>query len=112
MNAALKYVLAVPIVLGLIASLAFGFNTLLDWRAGVAFSKLQLNDPEKRVRMFLGSPSSTEACGAQLWWNDEARGANDGRCERLVRYTYRHSSWTVGYSADHLVVSKHHEVSP
>jgi hypothetical protein len=82
---------------------------LLDWRAGKAYARIQKGDAESKVMMFLGSPDARGVCGAQLRWDQESLGANDGRCVHEARYRSRHGAWIVGYSADRVVVSKYFE---
>lgn len=101
---------AVPLGLVLIGLLVLGFNAVLEWRAGYAYRRIQKGDSEARVRLYLGEPSRFEACGDPLWWDQDNLGKNDGRCVRYARYDYHHSSYGVGYSADHVVVAKHHYV--
>jgi hypothetical protein len=85
-------------------------DNLLNWRAGKAFERIKQGDEERLVRLYLGAPSAAGECPGQLWWNDENRGPNDGRCARWERYDFRGGSWQVGYSADAHVVAKHHDV--
>jgi len=84
---------------------------LLDWRAGKAFARVQQNDEQTKVILYLGYPSSIGGCGTQLRWNEDSLGANDGRCVREVRYNGRHGAWVLGYSANGHVVSKYFDAT-
>jgi hypothetical protein len=107
----LKLSTAVPLGLVLIGAAVMGFSALIDWRAGIAYGRVQKGDAETKVMLFLGRPTRYEPCGDPLWWDAQELGKNDGRCVRYARYDYHHSSYAIGYSADHLVVSKHHYLS-
>ncbi|MBL6750378.1 MAG: hypothetical protein ISP90_07630 [Nevskia sp.] len=106
-----KWTTVVPVALVALGLGLVGFSTLLEWRAGVAYRRVQLGDAESKVMLFLGRPARYEPCGDPLWWDDRDLGKNDGRCLRYARYDYHHSSYAIGYSADHVVVSKHHYVT-
>ena len=103
----IRYLIVLVALLGSVVA-ALLINSLLDFRAGKAFARIELGLTEARVIAYMGGPSQTEQCGEQLWWNDKALGSNDGRCVKWARYNYRHSNWGIGYSADNHVVSKHH----
>jgi len=84
---------------------------LFEWRAGVAFAKIQQGDAASRVKLFMGVPSATGACGADLRWDEQRLGANDGRCVREERFRGSRGTRVVGYSADGHVVSKYFEAA-
>jgi hypothetical protein len=102
--------LRIALVIGAVAIVAGAvlLPPLLDWRAGKAYARIQQGDTETKVIMYLGSPDAREACGAQLRWDQDSLGANDGRCVRQARYRSRHGDWVVGYSVDRVVVSKYY----
>lgn len=109
MNQKARLRIALVIVAVLIVIGALLMPPLLDWRSGQAFARIQQGDAETKVIMYLGYPDTKASCAAQLFWDGDSLGANDGRCVREVRYRGRHGTWIVGYSEDRHVVSKHFE---
>jgi hypothetical protein len=107
MNRIITALLAIVAAAGLLAGAAFGFDALLDWRAGKAFDRIEKGFDGGRVHLFLGNPSRQTPCGDTLWWGDANAGKNDGGCARWDYYDYRKGSWAIGYSADGKVVAKH-----
>lgn len=105
--------LRIALAIGAVAIIAGALllPPLLDWRSGKAYARIQQGDAETKVIMYLGSPDAKEACGAQLRWDQDSLGANDGHCVRQSRYRGRHGTWVVGYSAERLVVSKYFEAA-
>lgn len=105
--------LRLALLIGAIAILAAALllPPLLDWRAGKAYARIQKGDAETKVMMYLGPPDAKQVCGAQLRWDQDSLGANDGRCVLEARYRGRHGTWVVGYSAGRMVVSKYYEAA-
>jgi hypothetical protein len=85
---------------------------LLEWRAGVAFSRINKGDAASKVALFMGVPTSTALCGAELHWDQDSLGPNGGRCATEQHFKARHGRRVVGYSPDGHVVSKYFDTTP
>ncbi|HEY8084504.1 MAG TPA: hypothetical protein VIE69_02745 [Methylophilaceae bacterium] len=103
-----KLILA-PAAIVLFILLVLALNWVFDKRQEFAFQRIKMDAPQSLVVALLGAPDRLTACGDELWWETESRGANDGRCVQEAHYDHMLNSWTVGYSAKQLVVSKHYE---
>jgi hypothetical protein len=113
LHRALVLAIAAPVIIVALGAVAFGVNSFLDHRAGLAFEKIEMGASKQSVVDLLGQPDRVRPCGPNLWWGGDGdyRGKNDGRCITEVRYEYFLSAWGIGYSADDRVVSKYHYFS-
>jgi hypothetical protein len=102
-----------PALLVVAAALAWAGSSWHAHQQGSAFDAIPEGAARSSVVKSLGQPSKVRACGANLWWGDDAhyRGKSDGRCVTEERYEYFLVSLGMGYSADGTVVSKYRYVS-
>lgn len=77
------------------------------------FWALQRGTSRQEIVRELGNPSTSEACGENLWWGDDGNflGKNQGECVEWIRYDFILEAWAFGFSKDGRVVSKYHYVS-
>jgi len=100
-----------PFALIAIAAVCFFVDSALDAKAGRQFDRVQMNAKSQDVEAMMGTPDVTRPGGKYIWWGNEYRGENDGRCVTEVRYEHFLSAWAFGYSADGHVVDKYRYVS-
>ncbi len=106
-----KLILA-PAAIVLFVVFVLAVSWLFDKREEYAFRRISMDIPESAVVALMGAPNRVTGCGEYIWWEDENRGTSDGLCVKEDHYDHMFNSWTVGYSAKHRVVSKHHDASP
>ena len=84
-----------------------------DSRSGQVFEQAVRGEDESAIVKRLGDPDTTEACGENLWWEEDTNAPlpNNGLCVKWARYNYFLSAWAFGYSASGKLVSRYHYVS-